>query len=266
MTNNYINYIKTIFIIKLKTLLEYPINLYMGIANNISSIFVQIIILSAIAYNFESLVGWSYKEYLFFILIQNLFLRVFGGILFFNRILKMLILRGVLNTFILRPLSPLFQYIINVIPTQAPVIGTTYIIGLIIYIIYYFNSISLINLTLAIILSFLGVILTFLIIRCLESLNFFFKTASTTLISPYLNGSDIFYSYPAHMFQNNIKYLTYIFGNVYFGTYATLIMFNKLEITTYITMTISLLITNLCLLLLLIFLWKQGLKKYEAFG
>lgn len=258
-------YIKEMLIIKFKTLIEYKTNLVMAFINNLFRIFTQSIFLFVIAINFNDFINWSFKEYLFFIIISNLIYRYFG-LLFFTTILKRYLISGNLNISLIRPINSFLQYLLRFIPIQAIFPATIYLIALIIYLVYYFEYSIIINFFMLIPFLFIGGIFSILIIRYLESFAFFIKESSF-LLKSYNSTSTIFQIHPAKIFDGSkIKFISLMIPNVYFGFYATQFLFGHITNIYLMVLFLSLIIFNILFGFGIFINWHYGLKKYEAFG
>ncbi|MCA9459770.1 MAG: ABC-2 family transporter protein [Nanoarchaeota archaeon] len=255
---------KVKFIILFKVVLEYKINFYMALINNVSSVLVQAIILSILYLQFKTLIGWEFEAYVFFILILNFMFRLTGAFWFSSGLKKELI-RGNINDYLTKPTNVFIQYLFNNMPIQAFMVSSIYFTGLILFVVYYFDILSMFRLFLLIPFLLLSGLFTILVFRFLDSLAFFIKE-NYFLIHGFRSINLIYTSYPVNMFDNVIKKIGYFFGIVYFGAYATEFLFFKIDIYEFYLLHLILLILIFLSCLFLYGSWKFGLRKYEAFG
>lgn len=251
-------------IIKFKALNEYKINLYFAFLHNLAWISIQIIFLTIIYNDFNDFLGWTFKEYVFFVLFLNSIYRFFGAF-FFDVRLNVQLLQGEINSKLLRPINVFLQYLISVIQIQATVVSFVYMTLFFIYILFFWSELDLFRLLLAIPFGILGGFFNFVVIRSFDSLAFFMKN-NNFFIDVYKKSSNIFIYYPANMFKNNLNGLVFLIANVYYGTYATLFVFGKITYLEFYKLHIYLLLLNLFGVICIYLLWKYGLKRYEAFG
>lgn len=252
------SYITTKFKISLKIALEYKTNMYAGLIVTTLFTILTTFVLFVINNNFNILTEWTRNEYLVYVtFLQGI--GIFFGTLAFNNTLSRKLLSGHINNYLTKPLNIFKQYLMDTLLIETIFIGIIYII--LIPIIAPKNLNLLIGLTIAI----LGGILEVIIMKMMDSFAFFMKS-NRPLFKLVESGEVTFRQYPASMFKNNVKYITYLFPITFFASIPTQITFGKLTGNQIINITIILISLITITSIITYTNWHYGLKRYEAFG
>jgi len=257
-----IDYIKTSFFIMWRRLIEYKINFYFGILEQLSYFVFQYVFFFVVFSSFGDIIGWEFIDYILFFLLIDL-IRVTAGLFIWKRGVGDLIIDGGLNVYLARPISVFIKHYFSEIEPAAIfyVITDIIAIGLILFFIKveYFS--------LFIFLLLLLIYLTFISYAFLDSFSFFKKKLGSVFVYTFYNPiMMVMDDYPAQFFKK-LKYKQVL--NIFPVFYVGLLLIPLLRgyeidnLLFYINLIISL--SSLFTLLTLI-IWHKGLKKYEAYG
>ncbi|MEC8339844.1 MAG: ABC-2 family transporter protein [Nanoarchaeota archaeon] len=259
-----LTYLKEGLVIKLKEFTEYKANSYTGLFFSIiyliSLLTFGLIFLS----NFQDLLGWSKINVLFFVVISGFFATL-GGIFSFGLNLKGALLEGTFNSYLNKPVNVWFQFQIKSIVTSFLGPFIFYTITLLSLIIIYSELFLFLNILKFFVFGFLGMLFFILTFHFFVSIHFFMKEA-TYFLRSYLLPQRMFDMFPAIIFKGNLKIFSYFFANVFYGVYATQVLFDLISFEEFIFLLSLLIIINIVLIFGIYFMWKKGLEKYEAFG
>lgn len=172
------------------------------------------------------------------------------------------ITRGILDKYLIRPLSPLFQLIAEMVQFEG--LGE-FILGIVLLFIYTPLVIvdwSFINIFLIILCVISATLFFFSIKLIFGSLSFWTKRSIEvmTLIYDFSN----FSKYPIGIFNQMVRtILTFVipFSVVIFLPVEALLMQGNLWMVTLYTFT-----SSIMMLIIGLFMWFKGLKKYESAG
>ncbi len=251
----------TNFKISIKSLLEYKPTFYALILGEISDLFFVLATATISIQNFSLLIDWSYIDFLLLYLIGT-FLNNVAGVTFFGRSLAEYIVTGKLNILLTKPVNPFFNYIFS--HSFNTVIINLIYIPFIIYFMFKTN-ITFLSLIIFFLLIFLFFIQYLIFYHFIDSFGFKFKKSINNIRSK-LVFTDINFKYlPAPLFSNFFLHKIFIFFPLFSIGYFLIPLFDNNYLNIINSIHIFFLI-NLVLLIILIFNWKIGLKKYEAFG
>jgi ABC-2 type transport system permease protein len=259
----YKEYLKESIKIQLKQIKEYKANFYFSTFLTLFYTAIMIIFLNVVYGQFNDMLNWSFNEYYFFVVFSAMVVMPCAPF-YFNQILNRFLLWGIITIYSTRPLNTAFQYYVNTINLVFAVPMIYYAIALI-YFFLYMEKFLLIKFLFVLVFSLFGGLFIILLYRTIDALAFFMK-GNLTLSSFFQQTTGTFNRFPVTMFDGWIKTLAFILPNVYFNAYATEIYFGKISYLQaldlfYIMITFIIILTTT-----IFFLWKIGLKKYEAFG
>lgn len=257
-------YFKESFRILIRRGIEYKINFYSFSFVSLMYFLTGGVFISAMYLNFKDLIGWSLEAFIFYLVFLNgakSFLAQFSS----YKHLRAEILSGRLNSLITKPKNILSQHIFNSSNLFGSFDLLFYSILIITLLISNSYLITFDRLVLTFLFSFLGFVFHFLLFRTVESTVFFIKNnffIEDFFVQPYR----AFTNYPAVMFDGKIKNFAYLMPNVFYGAYATSFLFGYMNYLEFFKLSIILFTLVLIFGFLLLFFWKKGLEKYEAFG
>ena len=104
-----LNYLKENLIICFKSLSEYKLNLFNSIFEQLIFYFILIIFGKVLISNFGDLIGWSFIDYLLFLIIVDLS-TTFTGIFVWDASVQKAIKTGSLNNFLFRPINRIIGF------------------------------------------------------------------------------------------------------------------------------------------------------------
>lgn len=258
-----INYINENFKIMLKSLIEYKSNFYSALAEQIFYYITLGVLLFVLYDNFGNVVGWNLKEFIFYMVFYD-FLLIIVNIFFWGKDLVYDIPSGDLGQYINKPINPMIAYIFSRLSAETilqVVISSLFILGLIVY--YQ--------------ISFVTIILTFLVLLLISFVFFLFRIAITSFafkaigFTKYLyrfenNFFFIMQQYPTPFFMKTKLFRVLMFYPFFFIGSLLIPMISNTPIWN-IPFQLGILSSLIMLFLLIgIINWKQGLKKYEALG
>lgn len=256
-------YLKVNIMILNKKLIEYKTNLWSSVITQIFFLFSFYIIFMVLVTNFGDIIGWTAEDYFIFLLILDIFFCL-GGIFFWKEDLFQIIKKGDLNQHILRPTNTFLSYInsnLNPAGLIMVIINFITLIGF-----FYFLKIGLIKFIISLLLGLVFAFEYILFTQFYQSFEFWFKNSSNYFREIFNSIHGVLQSYPYQLFSvSKIKYFILIIPTTYFSSIIMPYLKNesipdlKLQIIIFI-------IVNIILIFTTIYNWKQGLKKYEAFG
>ncbi len=258
-----INYINENFKIMLKSLIEYKSNFYSALAEQFFYYIALGILLFVLYDNFGDIVGWSLKEFIFYMVLFD-FLLIFTNIFFWGKDLVFDIPSGDLSQYINKPINPLIAYIFSRLSAETilqVVISSLFILGLILH--YQ--------------ISFVTIILTFLVLLLISFVFFLFRIAITSFAFKAIGFTKYLYKfentfffimqqYPTPFFMKTKLARVLMFYPFFFIGSLLIPMVSNTPIWNISYQLTILFILAIIFLFIGIANWKQGLKKYEAFG
>ena len=253
------DYFKERIIISVKSFIEYKGNFY---SIFISEVFTYIITLVFyfvyIDLSENSFLDWNLLNFLIFLLLVKFSLR-FNNLFYFSGFSKKL-LNGDLNSKLLKPISPYFAMILNLASGKIVMTSITFILLVIILLYSNFE-----NYFLALLIWIIGFIGSTFLVNTLAILSFFLKG---NIGLPFIKNE-------VEMISKNFTYAP--FENQFLIS-KILFLFLPQSLIAYLTLNILLgkiiyfsiyfipvLFYSIIIILFHLFLWKIGLKKYEAF-
>lgn len=262
--NKNLDYIKENYLIQLKSLNEYKTNIYFSIL--ISTIFslVSYFALIVISKNFSDILPWGNNEILFFTFFGG-FIALFFGAFWFSGNLRYYILSGSLNAFLTKPVNVFIQYFFTSSVFFVLLTSLIHLVFLMYVIFFIFDIVYLDRLFYCFILGFLSGIFAIFIYQFFDSLAFFIKE-SNFLFHIYVQPQYVFDRFPAVMFKNWIKILSFFYAGAYIQSYSTAYYFGYISFSEVLNMYFYLIVLIIVFLILVYLVWKIGLKRYEAFG
>jgi ABC-type uncharacterized transport system permease subunit len=247
----------------IKYLKEYKSNLYSGILMAIVSNFAFIAFFYIISNQFSDLLPWSFGDfYIFFLLLY--IINGFAGFVIWREFLYITITKGDFNNYLTKPTNIFFLYLFNKI-SPNPIIYMSVNLVFLIFGIFYF-SIELHNIFLFLLFSVFLIVFISLVYFFLLSLDFLKLRLGEYAISSFFKVDILFHSYPFIFFERfEYKNFLFIFPFVFVSSILvpTLRDYTIYDLLYQLTFLI---VASFILLLGIIFLWKYGLKRYEAFG
>lgn len=260
--NSNLQLTKEVFLIKLKSIKEYPTNMYLGLLISFTMVFTGLILSYVLYASFKDIVPWSFKEFIFY-LFYILFIAHLLFSFYIRSNLAITLLSGQFNTYLVRPRKVFFQYFIM----EAGIVGLLntipYFVILSVFLFLYDFIIS--RLLITIIYTFISSILIILIYHFLNSLGFFIKNINNFKES-LMSQSIFFNRFPAVHFIEKFPYLYLLFPQIYFGGFILNYLFGYATLTLVTQMLFKIIILEIVLVLGIYSVWHYGLKKYEAFG
>ncbi len=259
--NKYFEYFYEKLIISIKSFLEYKSDFYAIFLKEIFTFGITIIFyLVYIDLVGDFILNWDVYDLIFFYILTKFSLRL-NNIFYFSNFSKEL-LKGNLNIHLFKPISTYFVYLTNNFKQGKVVVLFIYLIILVIVLFLY----TLENYFLSFLFWIIGFMGSLFFSNTIEILGFFIKDSSSIkLMSKSVEEISQRFTYAA--FENHIYFAKIIFvflpqGVVCYLTYQIL-----LGNLTYFYNYILVLISYLFILgVINLFIWRQGLKKYEAFG
>jgi len=259
----YFNFVKEISIIKFKAINQYKFNIYSNFLTNfgyVATLFFSYYILKS---NFSSLFYWNIYEYLLFFLFLEIGIFMFG--VWFRYLYKYL-LTGEFNNFLLRPINPFINYAFSSNKYFDFINAIFYFILLIIYVLFILPNLNPLRFIITFIFFITGGIMYMSVYCLIDSLGFFMKN-NRQIKSTYFTSGDIASRYPASFFKkSNVFYIIIFIANTYFAMWTTDFYFKYITLNELVILFIPCFIITIISIILSIFLWRFGIKKYEAFG
>ena len=248
-------------ILMLKLFKEYKSNVLIQIITQVLY-FMSYFILFYIVSSKLNLTTWSTFDFFFYIIIIDTIV-TFSGIFLWKLGLKQMITTGSLSQYIVRPISPFVGFQLSNLSINGFI---QFLCNMCIFI-FLLNS-DLVNFSFVLVDYFIMILISifYILVRLFSaSVNFFsFGLSHFLYFEFFKSASSSFKMFPSPFF-NNFPYqkFLFIFPNFYIGS----ILFNHMETgilnIKFILILISLILFLICFI---IFNWKYGLKKYEAYG
>lgn len=258
-----LDFIKEISIIQIKSIKEYKTNLYLGLIANITFSTLIFITFSILKNNFGAIFYWSYKEFILFFLFLEIFLFIFA--IWFNQLPKVL-LRGEFNNYLLRPINPFINYAFSNVRYFNLLIAILYIILLMLYLIFIIPKFYFLKFLITFLFAIFGGIFYSSIHCFIDSMSFYLKKTDN-IKSNYHVLNEFYSRYPISFFkQSKLNYLGLIAAGSYYASFTTDFYFGYINITQLFYYFLILILLIITLSISSYFLWKNGIKNYEAYG
>jgi ABC-type uncharacterized transport system permease subunit len=258
-----LSYLKENFIVSYKRIFEYKANLFGTIISSLMWWISTIIFLLVLNSNFGDVIGWGVKDFVLYLIIVVIVVD-FQGLFFWGKNLTQDILSGRINQFLFRPMDPKYLYtmerisgdaIINILFDIVVIIATIFVLG--------YNWMN-------VLLGILALLLVLILINgfrlFVRSLNF----VSFGFAEFFYNFEDNIWktvrTYPPQFFSR-VKYwqIALIIPWLFSGTFVVPIFTGKeawmIDVQLYIVLGLIILFYGLYS-----FIWRWGLKKYEAYN
>lgn len=260
----YFNFFLQNFIIAFKSLIEFKTNLINVILVHIFQIFTIFVFGYVFVNSIGSVIGWTFFEYLLFILSLTISFSLIAHNFFSFKSLNENILSGKLNIHLYRPGNPLIKYLIE---TKFSVV--VYLVNIVFYLllldlIYDYKLILVVYSLPLLILISLGYLVLYFI---LESFAFYMLELGKSMrnILDQEIVKKVINYYPTNFFQaTNLKYFFMLIPLSFIATEVVPVLSGKETIN--FNVLLFLLIFIILGYIILHFIWKKGLEKYEAFG
>lgn len=261
--NKNLTIFKSGFLIKLKTIREYPLNFIFGFLTNITYVLILIFSYSILQSNFTNIFYWNYKEYIFFIFLLEIFLHLFIS---WFRNFRNVYLSGEINSYLTKPINTVLHYVINNFKIHEVLIGLLYFILFTLYVIFFIDNFYFIRFLITFLFSIIGGIFLIVINSTMEFIVFFTKSNKFTK-KLYYNLYNSYTHYPINFFDSKIiKGIGLIIPMSFYAVIATDFYFNYINLKDLFFYFIILIILIFIFSIISILLWKYGMKKYEAYG
>jgi len=256
-------FVKECFVLLFKKLVEYKTNFLMVFFVQIIHMIVYWLMMIFLFDNFSDLGNWAFEEFVLFFILND-FLIVFSGIFIWKSWIANSIIKGDFNNYLNKPINPyLFFFFLNMNFDSI-------VYGIVASFLYFgvlvFYGVSLVNVFLGSGLLFLVFIFFVVIYEFFYSLDWILLGLTNKVWKPYSSFNEIFRMYPGKFFEN-FKFRIFLFMSPLFFV-ATLVVpiFRGIEVVYFFEQVCFLVTFSLFLVGLTFFVWKYGLKRYEAFG
>lgn len=258
------DYVKEALKIKVKSLIEYKVNVFSGFLMSIIYSLLFVLFFVVIGTKFNDLLGWTFNEYFFYIIIIG-FNATFFGTFWFSQNLRYVLLTGHINLFLTKPINYFLQHFLD---SSTLIFGSSsliYLCALVYYILTVGIQITLYEFLCVFILMFLTGIFFVLVHRFFDALRFFYKAEDNVFMTTYRMFYANFDRFPATIFEGKIGFLTYFCANAYYGAYLTEFVFGQIGYSEVYTMFIYLIGLIFVFGTFIYLLWHFGLKNYEGY-
>lgn len=261
--NKNIDFIVTSLKIKFTILTEYRSNLYSGILGNTIFMSVLFFTYNILQNNFQEVFYWTFEEYLLFAIFLEIFLFIFSP---WFRHLSQTLLKGDLNKYLTRPLNPFLQYSFDDLSVLAILYSNLYVFLGIIYFIFIVPEFYFIKFIFILLMAtFGGIFLTSM--DCLINNLAFFMKKNDFIKDIKISSENLFSQYPASFFKTNkLRIFSLFIPLVYYASFVTDFYFGYINFDSFLQYFGVLLLLIGISSYLAYLLWKNGMKRYEAFG
>jgi ABC-type uncharacterized transport system permease subunit len=252
-----LNFLREAFVISMKISKEYKLNTYFMIIFDIVLVLAKLLSFYIILSIVGDVIQWTILDYFMWyvlILIYWKFLWMHNLRGFANILLK-----GDMNQYLMRPISPYLQVASN--KMSFPNFVSGFILLICVYLVGIYQGYT--NFLLGSLILSIGLI-SFIIIRNLfEAFSFIGKNLNF-ISNIYDQFDSMILRFTPKLFSETIfRGAAFLFTAVYGYFFVEILKGNFLEFNIYFK---YLLILTLFFLIIFIFMWKKGLEKYEAFG
>lgn len=259
--NKYIEYTKIKFYLSLITIKEYKSNFYASLfADIFNFIILMIFYMLYMDLTQKTFLDWTLINFITFFLITN-FSTKLRNLLYFWRF-PILVRNGHLNQLLTKPISTYYQIILSALKSGR--LLTTMMVGFILINVILFNDYG--NYFFAFIIWLLGFIGSLFLSNLIQILGFFLKK-DIGLNEIHNQATTITRNFTFAPFENNVTLSTILLGIMPLAIVAY-VTFNILNGLTEYFFNYILYFTGYALIMIILnlYFWKLGLKKYEAFG
>lgn len=259
---HYFNYFKENFIVSFKSLVEYKTNLYNLLFIEVFLAFSMLTFGFVLAENFSEQIGWTFFHFILLYYISML-VNDLAGMFYFNKSLFYRLTEGNFNSYLSKPGNPFLIYIFSY---SFNVLISVSIYTVILTVLFIYLKFSILNIFIALLVMFFSIILYVYFYHFLNSVSFFSLKSGEFLTRFLWNGNRLAGTYP-YPFFNKLKYKFFmlIFPGFITSALTIPILFGD-SIFDLKYQLIFLVILFLISFFGVKFMWKIGLKRYEAFG
>jgi ABC-type uncharacterized transport system permease subunit len=260
INTRYLDLLKANLFIMFQSMKEYKSNLYSVFLIQIVFVSISYFIMFLIASNFGDVIGWSYLDFIIYTALIKMITQAVGFFIWGNSI-SASILSGSLNTHLLRPTDIKFQYYFSNLSSSAFIFFIFSVLEVIILLLFFDSNFQISLFFLLII--FLLFVYQFLFFQVIETLGFYYKQLDQQILKLIYPINSTLSSYPIDFF-NKMRFKEILFIIVY--SLLALLLFPS---TYHYDKNMVLLITLMLIVVFFVIFtlnWKNGLKKYEAFG
>ena len=255
--NKSLNYLREAFIISMKISKEYKLNTYFMITFDIVLVLAKLLSFYIILSIVGDVIQWTILDYFIWyvlILIYWKFLWMHNLRGFSNVLLK-----GDMNQYLMRPISPYLQITSN--KMNFPNFVSGFILLISIYLVALYQGYT--NFLFGTLILIIGQI-SFIIFRNLfEAFSFIGKNLNF-ISNMYDQFDSMILRFTPKLFSETIfRGTAFLFTAVYGYFFVEILKNNFTEFFIYFK---YLLLLTFVALFILMFIWKKGLEKYEAFG
>lgn len=236
---------------------EYKVNLYSAIAINMMMIFVALLFFS-VYINFSGVIlNWNYTDFILYSFIVLAGSKTYH--IFAIKHFKTQLLRGHLNNGLIRPVNVYIFHSLFYLMGPVLIIFPFLILVIATMIIYY----SYVNVILFVLFFLFTLIYCSFFYSFFSSLAFFIKE-NDFLVTLSINTNHTVEIYTPKMFQTLSTIFIYLFPSALFGYVSIEILKGTTDLL--FSLVPYILASFLFLTISIYFIWKIGLKKYEAFN
>jgi len=223
-----LDYFKEAIKIQIKSLNEYKLNMYSGMILAFIFTFSISIFLYVVYVNFNDFVNWGFNEYYFFVIFNALIIILFSTFSF-GMNLSNTILSGDLNMYLVKPMSTLWQYLINGLSLFLVFNAFSYFLLFIGFIFFHLEQFNYLRLIIVLIFGTFAGFAHVFILRMLDSISFFIKN-NTTFFNFYYSFKGVYDRFPLGLFNKSITYkIGLFFPNVYAGFFSSQYFFGHIS-------------------------------------
>ena len=254
--NKNLDFVLTKIKITFKENKEYKFNLWSGIFTNIFIVLVLVLFWSVFSNLTSEIIKWDFNNFILYSVLTLAGTKSY--FLFCIRRLNMFLISGELNLVLSNPINNILYLFFQKLTAQELVIFPILITvsGILVLNGVYTNYLF------AIFVFIFGMFFHSLVISTIECLAFFMKN-NLFLYEFY---SDLKYSlrhFTPKMYEN-LSFAFYYFPTSFSGYFVIEILKGRTDLI--LSMSFNLFIISFIFILILIYLFKFGLKRYEAFG
>ncbi len=245
-------------------LIEFKMNLYGAIIEQIFYYIGYFIFFLVIFNNFSDVINWTLGDFLLFMIIIDI-IHVTQGIFEWKMSIKDSIIKGYINLYLSKPVNIFAGYTLSNLSTASYFFLISNIILLPIVIIYY--NIELFNIALSFFIFIIITLLTLITGFFINSINFVSFGLSDVINNiEHIGTAQVAKSFPYQFFKESaIKYFMFAFPLFFIGSLLIPIIRNYPILN--IEIQISILVTMIITLSILTYInWHLGLKRYSAYG
>lgn len=247
--------------ITLKELFEFKANLYSTLIVQLPYYFAFGTFTYIFFKNFADVVGWSLGDILIFIGCTSI-IHLFTGLFFWGKRLGNMLPRGDLNLFLIRPISPIYLFILRTLNYSVMLFmffNCLLLIGFLFYLEIVPDLFFIFIFVLLCVLSGLSGLL-------IDSLEFYMLGLGNIIFKFYDTAAVTTKNFPGDLFKDLKFSFVFLLFQGYYVSIVLVPYLRGVPAFNFIYETIVLISLVIILFSLLIFNWKRGLKTYEAYG